>query len=177
MESPTLVDNGLMTSSTGSLTQNFADDATSYATCKEVDRSSATPQEREGVSRESDLGDSDNIDDSDDLYFVKDEVGSFSPLVNDEVAKSPDPGLGRYIELELKDDVATKATVESLEKMRREWRLHADIEFVFPSADQRLWAPPEGYMCLYESFFLKSDCRPAKLAKADRLTHLGISRS
>ncbi|VVA96695.1 unnamed protein product [Arabis nemorensis] len=86
---------------------DLIDDATSSAprgkVNNEVGRPSAVPQEREEASGQSDLDGSEDADDSEDLCPLKNEVSSFAPLVNDEGADSPGPGLGRYIELEPKD--------------------------------------------------------------------------
>ncbi|VVB14955.1 unnamed protein product [Arabis nemorensis] len=132
---------------------DLTDDATSSAPHGEMNNEvggpSTVPQKREEASGQSDLDGSGDVDDSEDLCSVKDEVGSFAPLVNDEGADSPRQGLGRYIELEPKDSAASAATALSLEKMRRESGLSADIEFVVQATDQCPWAPPPRILIQY----------------------------
>ncbi|KAJ4866372.1 Uncharacterized protein Rs2_52106 [Raphanus sativus] len=68
---------------------------------------------------------------------------------------SPELARPSVVEGQVWDDVRpTESTFKSVSSLLRECRARG-VEFIIPQPDQRPWAPPMGYCCVYESFFQK----------------------
>ncbi|KFK43465.1 hypothetical protein AALP_AA1G128700 [Arabis alpina] len=66
--------------------------------------------------------------------------------------RSLGPGLSRDLFPRGSDDIVSSSTYDSLEKLRGDddW---SGIDIRIPRPHERPWTPPEGFMCLYESYF------------------------
>ncbi|KFK27211.1 hypothetical protein AALP_AA8G351700 [Arabis alpina] len=64
------------------------------------------------------------------------------------------PGLGPGIELVRIDNIPSQSTVDSIQDMLRGRKLLiSEEDILIPTEYNRPWAPPDGFLCLYKSFF------------------------
>ncbi|KFK29567.1 hypothetical protein AALP_AA7G151500 [Arabis alpina] len=64
------------------------------------------------------------------------------------------PGLGPGIELVRIDNMSSQSTVDTIRDMIRDrGLLIVEEDILVPTTYDRPWTPPDGFLCLYESFF------------------------
>ncbi|KFK43831.1 hypothetical protein AALP_AA1G179200 [Arabis alpina] len=88
------------------------------------------------------------------------------------------PGLGPEIELVRIDNMPTLSTIDTIRDMIRGRNLLiSEEDILIPTAYDRPWTPPDGFLCLYESFFNASALwfpLPKLLIAVSQLTHAAV---